>query len=630
MPKLVKLATTTYIPGDPGSPGSPYVPAQPARTVVEPVTVCGFSDPVSVVGGVTYMTSGFPTYDCVTENQLVYYPATGAVAAVPYSPPTAAQTIVSLNQGWNSYARTIETLDLGTYIAFTVKPGTQGALMALGPAGMEGVAISNFSHGVMVDTSGIYVFESGAVAAQLASTNDGSEIRITRMADGRIAYSAGGIAVISTATVSTFETLYVYGMLYSAYDEVSSTTFAALAAGVSETTVVMAGAGDLKVSINGPAVVMAGYGDFTTRLETGATMSGAGGLVVALDGGGSGSVSMLAMLAHGGDSVSELVGYGYAALPRFTASGSEAAFVPAQPTVGYVNLPFLTAWGEGIDIEIGSGSVSLPLFVAQASEGEYGIGNASLPLFVAAGYAGFLADDEMMLFSTGIASTTHAAAIDLVLVLNSAGELASSFSMTRAKALELLSVLQQSDSFAMLGVYGYSLLSGLHGLSLETLSVNSRPDLHDGGAVWVVNLDTSASAQYAHYGFNSFFRRGDSYYGVANDGIYKLEGANDAGNPIEALIEFANTNLGSTQAKRMSDVYLAASGNSLVLKVVTQAGTNYYTARWGGAGMQNQRVHPGKGLQSVYWQFGVANQNGSDFELAGLEFLPIVTQRRVV
>jgi hypothetical protein len=217
------------------------------------------------------------------------------------------------------------------------------------------------------------------------------------------------------------------------------------------------------------------------------------------------------------------------------------------------------------------------------------------------------------------------------MILNSRGELTSTLSMTREQALALMSSLRYSSSgFAMLGVYGMSMLSDLRGLSLETLSVNNRPDLYDNGAVWVVNLDSNASVQYEQYGFNSFFQRGNDYYGVANDGIYKLSGDTDAGDPINALVEFARSNLGAAQSKHVPEIYLAsASDGALVLKVVTEGSTNYYTARSSSADLRKHLVKPGKGLSSVYWQFALLNQNGDDFSIAGIEFLPIASKRRI-
>lgn len=690
MGALIKNVTTTYIPAAPEQMGSPYVPAKPASWTYVPVTICsgdgvpaikivnvypgedllvklGLQGASGIAGAqiiginsidangdgeaeYTRYTVQYSGSTCTTTDKLVYTPPTAAIPAVPYAPPTPAQISVSMNHGWNSYARTVGQLTPGSFIEYTVKYGSYAALLAVGMAGMEGSAIDAFPYGIMVDTSGIYEFESGAAMALASGNTPGLLIRIARLTDGRVVYSAGGEAVsISTVDMySEHDELYVYGLLYAGYDEVTTAEFKigdligepdGLLTGQGDLLVAMlphvtmGGAGDLLVAFD-MGVVLDGYGTLTAELSADvsfidADLVGAGSLIVTLDSGGQASFSVLPLQFLASDAASEYLGFGSTELPLFTANGYEAAFVPAAPTSGYFNLPFLVAWGDGSETEHGDGDTGLPAYSFQASEGEYGIGYLSLPLFYSSGSGGFIAEDELNLFSVGTLGSQQATAIDLVMILNSSGELTSTLSLTREQALALLSVLQHSSSFSILGTYGLSMVSNLRGLSLETLSVDNQADLYDTGAVWVVNLDSNASVQYEQYGFNSFFQRGNDYYGVANDGIYKLSGDTDNGDPISALVEFARTNLDSTQAKRLSAVYLAAAGDALILKVVTPGRTNLYTARWSGADTRNQRVTPGKGLQSAYWQFSVLNQNGGDFELGGLEFLPIVTQRRI-
>lgn len=655
MPALVKDPITTYIPGNPGNPGSPYVPAQPARTVVEKQTSCTSGYETVIIqddDGQVYFFQNSTGQVCTVKDVLVYYPATSAIPAVPYSPPTAAQISLSLNEGWNSYARSINPLPAGSLVEFTVKPGSRGALVAVGAPGMEGVPIDLFAHGIMVDTTGIYVFEAGAVVAQLAAVNlTGTKIRILRLLDGRIAYVVGSAVVFSATPTDVFGTRHVYGMLYAAYDEVSSTeilTGAAVAepsvvmSGAGEFTMkpevraLMAGAGDFLVSVNGPAVVMAGAGDFIATLSQAAeigetTMSGAGAFTATLEAGGNGFVTLEALQAFASDSESSAYGAGDTTLPAMTVSASGGSFIPAQPTNGYVNLPFMVAWGEGVEISAGDGYTTLPLFVAQASEGEYGIGNASLPLMRTYAYGGFLADDEFEIMSAVVARSLHTAAIDLVLVLNSAGELASSFTMTRAQALELLSELGQSDSFGMLGVYGYALLSGLRGLSMETLSVGGRPDLHEGGVVWVVNADTQASSQYDGYGFNSFFTRDGVCYGVAADGIYRLEGSNDAGQQVDALAYIGALDLASALQKLLPTAYVAASSSGQMQLEVDADGTIYlYDARSSEDGtFRNHRIDLGRGIKANMLGLTLKNKDGADFRIASVDMLATTGGRRI-
>lgn len=234
------------------------------------------------------------------------------------------------------------------------------------------------------------------------------------------------------------------------------------------------------------------------------------------------------------------------------------------------------------------------------------------------------------LVSSATLSSALALSKDVLLVLNSAGVLTSTLTLTRDHLLSLLSTMAGTSSFSMLGVYRLSLLGGLVTTSLQTLQSSTGADLPSNAAVWVVNLDTAASAQYDDYGFNSFFRRGNDYFGVANDGIYKLSGDTDAGAPINALAAFARSSLGMQTPKHVPAVYIGtASDGALVLRVDADNIVRYYKARTTSADLHQHRVDIGRGVRGVYWEFELLNQNGGDFELADVTLLPVGLDRRV-
>lgn len=728
MPKLIKSVTSTYIPGDPGQAYIPATIAQPGYWSSELQYTCTDVyrlippdyNPLTGTGGLpVYLAVG---YSCVTSDVLVYHPATAGSDGIPYAAPTPAQINVSLNVGWNSYASSIGKLDAGKYLDYNIKMGTTGALLAVGYAGREGSPIGSFTHGLMTDVSSISVFESGVVVATLATNQPTTRIRIARLADGRIVYGidTGVFHISSAPAYLPSEDLYVYGMLYSGYDEVSSAAFVAgdLLAETSATIsgagsltaraeqfveASIAGAGSLVASpypsatlagtgtlaawaeqvveadiagasslwayaevsypttayLNGagtliaspyPSATLAGAGTLAASTGPAATLAGLGRMVVAeayhgqlIEASIAGASGLIAFANVGGRGYGELpafaglggdtdYGQAHGDLPYFVSGSTngQSGYVPAAITRGYGNLPIIVGAARGVDIGIGTATASLPVFVGVAGDYSYGFGSGSLPMFVGAAYGGYIPDDMLVLISPALGTMPLTQQIDLILLLNSDGRLTSTLSMTREQALELLSALQQSSSFSMLGAYSMSTLSALHGASLAAFNINNRADLQDSGAVWVVNLDSNASVQYEQYGFNSFFQRGADYYGVANDGIYKLAGNTDDGEPIDALVEFAKSNFGVPQDKTMPNIYLAAaSDGALVLKVVTGSNTLYYTARSNSIELDKHRVDLGRGLQGMYWQFSVMNQNGDDFSVAGMEFLPIASKRRI-
>ena len=580
---------------------------------------------------------------------MVYTPPIVAIAAVPASPPTQSQITYAMNQGWNSYARTVGELLPGTYIEYTIKPGTYGALMAVGKAGMEGVSIDAFPYGLLVDTAGIYRFEAGATFVMSTSNTNDLVLRIARLTDDRIVYSVGGEVVISAVDeYLVSDALYVYGMLYSAYDEVSTAEFivgniigepsaymygSGGLVGMPLPSVGLDGAGELLVAFD-TAVLMTGAGTVTASFShtvgfIDADLTGSGSLFGTLVAGGRASFDLTALAFLASDAASEYLGFGSTEVPLFTFAGTSLTFIPAQPTAGYFNIPEMTIWADGTEVDFGVGETYLPYFQAQASEGEYGIGYLSMFPLYSSGHGGLTAANVINLVSAGVISGVHSDAVDLVMVLNSSGQLVSAFGMTRAQALELISSGYSESTVDILGVYGYDILSNMRGITLQTLSVNDRPDLHDGGVVWVINRDTGASSQYEQYGFNSFFQRGEKYYGVADDGVYLLEGGTDAGSDVSALVEMGRTNLGYTNDKRVPTVYLGVGSDAeLYLKVDVDTQTYVYSMRTSGEAVRNRPVETGWNVSGCYWNFTLVNPNGSDFNLASMAFTPVPLARR--
>ena len=153
---------------------------------------------------------------------------------------------------------------------------------------------------------------------------------------------------------------------------------------------------------------------------------------------------------------------------------------------------------------------------------------------------------------------------------------------------------------------------------------------------WVMNTDGERPlSEYQGFNFNSFAEIGGRYYGAADDGLYLLEGTDDAGTPIDASIKTMMIDFGSAQQKRVQAAYLGytASGK-LLLKVRAVDGGElkeyWYEAQdLSAQAPREQMVRIGRGLRSRYWQFELVNVDGADFELDAFELYPVVLNRRV-
>lgn len=166
-----------------------------------------------------------------------------------------------------------------------------------------------------------------------------------------------------------------------------------------------------------------------------------------------------------------------------------------------------------------------------------------------------------------------------------------------------------------------------------SISLRIGDDLY---LAWVVNTETRAASTYVGYPFNSFCEFEGRYYGAAEDGIYHLDGDDDAGDDIHARIRLGMSNLGIAREKRIPALYLAyrADGRLVLKAVVTDIDGSreewWYGLTPRGAGdVREGRIQLGRGLKAVMWDFEIANLDGADFELADLKFLPMILDRRV-
>jgi len=649
MTRLVKSAKAIYVPSE---IGQIYVPPQPGYWTTQTSTECsGLTTQlvVSESGELFVFASG--TLTCTEVSQTVFIQPTQGYWITAQIAPASIE--YALNQGWNSYAETIATLDPSTYLEFNVLLGSFGAFIGVGRPGVAGSSINSFVHGVMVDGSGVKVFERGVAVHTLAAANlAGLPIRIARLSDGRILYSAGSnpFYVSTESDYDNAEPLLAYGLLYSAYDEVSDAEYLPGELLVEPQAVVMVGESLLDVSMQ-PVVYMDGVGQLDVSFSTAVVMTGTGTLSATMSNdvafldvefegtgqltgsiqiGGNGLVTLQPLEVLGGDY--DFQGVGSTSLPYLTVSGTEGAYVPVQPSYGYLTLPFMSVFALGSTEHTGNSDLDLPYVAVLGGDYAYGFGDMTLNVGIyAGGWGELIGDDELYLFSGSyVKSAETAFGTDVVLILNSFGSLVDSLTLTRQDTLALISQLQQSSIFSLSQSYVLSLVSTTQGYSLQTLALQTGASVPDGSAVWVINLETSASTRYDGYGFNSFFQRDKKYYGVADDGIYLLEGETDNGAPIDALIDLGKSNQPSTKVKHVPSVYLGvASDGKMILKVDADGIMRYYEARTNSEALRQHRVDVGRGTRGVFWNFTVMNQNGDDFELANVEFQPITVQRRI-
>ncbi len=153
--------------------------------------------------------------------------------------------------------------------------------------------------------------------------------------------------------------------------------------------------------------------------------------------------------------------------------------------------------------------------------------------------------------------------------------------------------------------------------------------LRDEGRAWVVNTDSNASTRYDAYGFNSFACVGAKHYGAKADGIYLLEGQDDAGQPIKSGVALGAHRFGTDALKHMDAVYAGVSSTGqLFIKVGDGRNSYTYRARRKDDFMRVQRFDVGRGLRANYFTLELTSEADA-FELDSVTFNVLSTQRRI-
>lgn len=167
----------------------------------------------------------------------------------------------------------------------------------------------------------------------------------------------------------------------------------------------------------------------------------------------------------------------------------------------------------------------------------------------------------------------------------------------------------------------------LEGLSLFDSILTNVPLLS-----YVVNANNFALVKYRNFNFNSFINLGGKYYGVADDGVYELDGDTDDGTAIAASLTLGKSDFNSEMLKSLPAVYIGAkTTGDLILKITVDSGLSYYytmTAQVSGD-LKTNRITPGKGLRSRYWQFELTNVDGGDLTFDSISFHPVELSRRI-
>lgn len=147
---------------------------------------------------------------------------------------------------------------------------------------------------------------------------------------------------------------------------------------------------------------------------------------------------------------------------------------------------------------------------------------------------------------------------------------------------------------------------------------------------WAVNTRTNAITEYTNFtGFASFAPMGLRYLAAGPAGIYTLDGDTDNGTDIIAKLRTGYAQLNSTKMSGIKGCYLAIRGQGQIyIKIITGDGKERVYQAFTQPGLTNTKVSVGKGIRTRYiaWEL---KTTGQDFDLDSLEFVPMLSDRRV-
>lgn len=149
------------------------------------------------------------------------------------------------------------------------------------------------------------------------------------------------------------------------------------------------------------------------------------------------------------------------------------------------------------------------------------------------------------------------------------------------------------------------------------------------GNAWAVNTDSSASSRYEGYDFNSFAAVKGMHFGARRDGVYLLEGEDDAGAGITSGISLGKHDFGTKALKCMDAIYAGVSSTgALFIRVGDGVNSYTYRARRNDQRLRTQRFDVGRGLRASYLTLDLTS-DADAFELDSVTFHILPTTRKI-
>lgn len=144
---------------------------------------------------------------------------------------------------------------------------------------------------------------------------------------------------------------------------------------------------------------------------------------------------------------------------------------------------------------------------------------------------------------------------------------------------------------------------------------------------WVVNPATGAMSRYDNLPWHTVVRVGGDLLALGDEHFYRLDADDDAGTPIPCEVRTGQMLLGSTQRKRLGQMTFDYAAQQPLTVAIN--GHTYALEPRSADTPRGNRLTPGKGLFSKFYEFTLRNPAGGVFELysVGLDVAPSINRR---
>ncbi|RUR68692.1 hypothetical protein EJP67_16645 [Variovorax guangxiensis] len=589
-------------------PEVPYQPARPAYWSTESRTAVRVGPPntskgawVTTTDPVTGRTSTVwdPNYPVnlspltpYTYTVEVFHPATAEVIGSP------AFAVDVPPQGWTSFAHSIEAARGGARITYVVPQAVMGAVVGVTrEASAPPAGYGHILHGLLFNTGSVRSLTGTFLTSYLSS----DEFQMDVAAGGLATYRKNGTPFASEASaVPPGADLFMAAALFSSGDSIDEPSIAVYSSGGIVGT--MPGAQGLLSETSTTA-------QFVTEMPAAVGFLGVGNGIRA-------TLPALAGFLADADTAQiagempPLEGAMYGGTPVIDSNNKIIGTMPAA--AGAMNVLSGQVFTSTAAAPAPSGFLSdhdggQILGVAPAAVGTLGVESATMRYLL----DGIVFDVPMLATALNQADAWDSFGFDVLMTGTT------------------VDVADMRDAFGF--DIPMSIAGGVEIVDIRDGFIFDVPLTTPGSGLEVhaVNMAGYGSTSYANYGFNSFARIGDRYYGAKLGGLFLLEGDSDAGAPIQAAICPGQLDFGSSQEKTIAEAFAGvASEGRMVLKVALLDDEFLYEAESCSKQLRQHRFKLGKGLKANYLTPVLYNQNGEDFEIDSLEFSVATLSRK--